>query len=160
MSQSTAVKNILILAMAAVIVVLFLSKGCGKTEVRYVEGKKEQIIKEIPVIEERIKVLKQVDVKYQKVYIDRVDTIYQQAPDTCTEYLDAMKLACDSVVFIKDTIISSQDSLISKLNNVNNINSAAIESCNKRYKRERRRKVLYKVVASALFLLTIASAVR
>lgn len=159
MSQSTDVKNYLIGGLLIIILLLSWCNTNKKTEVKPIVKIKKEIIKQIEYKEGRVKVLKQVDIKYKTIYKTKYDTIYAQAPDTCKEYLEEFKLMADSTLKIKDMVIIAQDSVICDLKTVNTLDSAMIESYKHDMKRERRIKIAHKSIISVLFLLTIVTSV-
>jgi len=161
MSLSTDVRRNYVIAIltAIVIVLLFLLGGRQDQPIRTITKIKKQVVKEIEYKEAKVKILKQTDIKYKVVYKTKYDTIYAQAPDTCHQYLEELKLTCDSAMKIKDMVIISQDSVICDLKTVNNLDSLAIDSYRQEAKRQRRINIAQKSVIVALFLLTITGIV-
>lgn len=99
-----------------------------------VQMKHDTIIKQIEKIVERTKVLRHRDTVMVVRYRDRVDTIISQAPDTCEPYIVEVAAACDSVIAIKDSIISDQDTTIAYYHRLDSLNSAELEKLQKQRK--------------------------
>jgi len=103
------------------------------------------------------------------IYLTRTKTIFKQAPDTCQPYLLALKSECDTLIemhrtvsLAKDTLLEIKDSLISNRNEVIHNDSITKVELSKQLvksdKKAKRAKFFTKVVAwSAAILVGVVA---
>lgn len=95
---------------------------------------------------DRVKVVKQRDKEIVTRYIDRIDTIIAQAPDTCKPIVIEVRELCDSVIASKDSVIVVQDTLISTLQRLDKANAEQV----KELKRQRRVARLVSIIGVSI----------
>lgn len=116
------VKTVAIMLLCVVVVGLMWCNEPAQ-EAR-VQVKHDTIVKQVERVIERTKVLRHRDTVMVVRYRAQVDTIISQAPDTCEDYIVAVQMLCDSVIAVKDSVIISQDTAISKLQKLEDLNNA------------------------------------
>jgi predicted RecB family endonuclease len=114
------------------IIIAFLSQ-CEYERVKEVEV--VNTLRDTVVVQvDKIKVIKQKDKEIVTRYINRIDTIIAEAPDTCKPIIIEAKQLCDSVIASKDSVIIVQDTLISTLQRLDKANDKQINDLKRQRK--------------------------
>jgi hypothetical protein len=133
--------------LVLLIIIACLSQ-CEYERVKEVEV--VNILRDTVVVQvDRVKVIKQKDKEIVTRYIDRVDTIIAQAPDTCKPIVIEVKQLCDSVIASKDSVIVVQDTLISTLKRLDKANTEQVNEL----KRQRRVARLVSIIGVSIIFI-------
>lgn len=136
------VKGWLIVVLMTIIAFLSQCEYERVKEVEVVNTLRDTVVVQV----DRIKVVKQKDKEIVTRYIDRVDTIIAQAPDTCKPIVIEVRELCDSVIASKDSVIVVQDTLISTLQRLDKANTKQVNQL----KRQRRVARLVSIIGVSI----------
>jgi len=136
------VKGWLIVILMTIIAFLSQCEYERVKEVEVVNTLRDTVVVQV----DRVKVIKQTDKEIVTRYINRVDTIIAEAPDTCKPIVIEVKQLCDSVIASKDSVIVVQDTLISTLQRLDKANAEQV----KELKRQRRVARLVSIIGVSI----------
>ena len=136
------VKGWIIVVLMTIIAFLSQCEYERVKEVEVVNTLRDTVVMQV----DRVKVVKQRDKEIVTRYIDRIDTIIAEAPNTCKPIIIEVRELCDSVIASKDSVIVVQDTLISTLQRLDKANTEQVNQL----KRQRRVARLVSIIGVSI----------